>query len=139
MSRTVRDSKLDSRTARLKLPIGLRHWRSITEKLALGYRRTAAGFGTWTARYFDEEKQAYVQTKLGTADDQADADGKEVLTFSQAQKLAQGDLKARSMERSGKGYTIRDAIAAYLEWYEGERKSQRIQGNEAHRELPHPT
>ena len=123
MARTVRDSKLDSRTARLKLPAGLRHWRAITEKLALGYRRTAAGFGTWIARYFDEEKQTYVQTKLGTADDQADADGKEVLTFSQAQKLAQGDLRARSLARSGKGYTVQNAITDYLEWYESERKA----------------
>lgn len=46
MARTVRDSKLDSRTARLKLPAGRRHWRGITEKLALGYRRTMKGYGT---------------------------------------------------------------------------------------------
>ena len=123
MARTVRDSKLDSRTARLKLPAGRRHWRGITEKLALGYRRTMKGYGTWSARYYDEDAAAYRLVVLGKADDHADADGDQILTFAQAQKKAQGDLRARSMARSGKRLKVRDAIKEYLEWYEAENKA----------------
>lgn len=122
MARTVRDSKLDSRTARLKLPAGKRHWRAITEKLALGYRRTASGYGTWSARYYDEEAYAYRLVRLGIADDHADADGQNVMTFAQAQKMAQGDLRERSVARSGTGVTVRDAIKDYLDRCETENK-----------------
>ena len=49
MSRSVRDSKLDSRTARLKLKKGRRHWRAINKGLALGYWRGKKS-SSWLSR-----------------------------------------------------------------------------------------
>jgi hypothetical protein len=50
MARTLRDAKLDSRTARLKLPRGKWHHSTLEPGLALRYRCTAQGFGIWYAR-----------------------------------------------------------------------------------------
>ena len=50
MARTVRDAKLDTRAARLRLEIRPEpYWRAFEKGLALGYRRRANG-GTWLAR-----------------------------------------------------------------------------------------
>jgi hypothetical protein len=50
MARTVRDAKLDTRAARLRLAIRPEpYWRTIEKGLALGYRRRASG-GTWLTR-----------------------------------------------------------------------------------------
>jgi hypothetical protein len=48
---TLKDAKLDTRAARLRL-LSRRepYWRSISEGLAIGYRRGAKG-GTWIARH----------------------------------------------------------------------------------------
>jgi hypothetical protein len=49
------------------------HWRSISDGLAIGYRKGAKG-GTWIARHYTVEagRRFYA---LGAADDVADADG----------------------------------------------------------------
>lgn len=56
MARSQRSSRLDTRTARLKLPQAARHFVTIGEGLALAYRRTERGFGTWQARLWDGTK-----------------------------------------------------------------------------------
>ena len=50
MARTVRDANLETRTARLRLPIRPEpYWRGLEKGFALGYRRRGKG-GTWLAR-----------------------------------------------------------------------------------------
>ena len=72
MARTVRDAKLDTRTARLKLKTRREpYWRSISEGLAIGYRKGAKG-GTWIARHYSAAHGREYHA-LGTADDVADA------------------------------------------------------------------
>jgi len=96
--RTLRDAKLDTRSARAKLRVRREpYWRSISEGLAIGYRKGAKG-GTWIARHYSSEHGRRFQA-LGTVDDVADSDGEHVLSFAQAQEagrrwfaqLARGD------------------------------------------------
>ena len=50
MARTIRTTKLDSRSARLKLPERREpYWTVISAGNAIGYRRGAKG-GTWVAK-----------------------------------------------------------------------------------------
>src|SRR6266851_649048 len=87
MARTLRDAKLDTRSARLRLAVRREpYWRSISDGLAIGYRKGAKG-GTWIARHYTPEAGRRFNA-IGTADDVADADGVHVLTFGQAQEAA---------------------------------------------------
>ena len=55
MARTLRDTKLDTRTSRSRLKARREpYWRSISEGLAVGYRKGAKG-GTWIARHYSAE------------------------------------------------------------------------------------
>src|SRR5271169_3712258 len=87
MARTLRDAKLDTRAARAKLKARREpYWRSISEGLAIGYRKGAKG-GTWIARHYSAEEGRRFKA-LGTADDVADADGVHVRSFAEAQDAA---------------------------------------------------
>lgn len=87
MARTVRNAKLDTRSARTKLEARREpYWTAISRGCALGYRRGSKG-GTWVARLrAPDGKQHY--DALGAADDARDADGLTVFTFAQAQARA---------------------------------------------------
>ena len=51
MPRSVRDAKLDTREARLRLRVqGKPHWRLLEPGLHMGYRRLRNRPGTWTVR-----------------------------------------------------------------------------------------
>ena len=53
MGRTVRDTNLETKTARLKLaPRRKPYWRVLEGGLHMGYRRTKEGGGSWVARRF---------------------------------------------------------------------------------------
>ncbi|HEY9081594.1 site-specific integrase [Magnetovibrio sp.] len=121
MARTVRDARIESPTARLKLAV--RHepyWRTIDEGMHLGYRKGKRK-GSWLAR-FRSEGGGYLKTVVGMADDVLDADGVSVLTFSQAQHKArkwfadQVGLQAGAGTRRG-GYRVRDAMEDYRAWF----------------------
>ncbi len=87
MPRTLRDAKLDTRAARLRLKARRGpYWRSISQGLAVGYRKGVKG-GTWIARHYSGAEVRRYEA-LGTADDIADADGQHVLSFAQAQEAA---------------------------------------------------
>src|SRR5436309_4795707 len=89
MARTVRETTLATRSARLRLPVQAKpYWRVIEQGLHLGYRRRATG-GTWIARRRDEDG-SYHETKIGLADDLQDANGEAILDFSEAQRAARG-------------------------------------------------
>ena len=127
MARTLRNPKIDSRTARLKLPPqGEPYWMKITKGCYLGYRRNQQG-GNWIARFRDDIGQQK-QTGLGAADDSMDADDITALSFEQAQSKARDWFQtiANGGERSARAaYTVADCIEDYLSWVKVHRKSHR--------------
>lgn len=117
MPRTLRDAKLDSRSARLRLNQRREpYWRTLSIGLAVGYRKGAKG-GTWIARHYSKEHGRRYHS-LGTTDDVADADGQHVLNFDQAQGAArdwfQELAKIDAGEEIGGPYTVAQAMADYL-------------------------
>src|SRR3954471_17283864 len=117
MARTVKDTNLSTRTARANLPPRKRpYYRLILQGLHLGYYR-GARTGSWSARRFIGGGR-YEETKLGTADDVADADGIAILTFSQAQERARAWFAGRVLAGAGHedpvpAYTVSDALDDY--------------------------
>src|SRR5262249_41905833 len=117
MARTLRDPKLDSRTARLKLSIRREpYWKSISAGCALGYRR---GPGTWIAKYRGEDGQRH-HTAIGAADDTLDADGHSALSFVEGKEEARGFFRQKAREAAGDfspadgPYTVADALRDYF-------------------------
>jgi len=115
MPRKVRDSNLETRTARSKLKARAKpYYRLIEPGLHLGYRNLPSGPGTWIARRYKGEG-AYTTENLRDpannivlADDFTDADGVRVLTFGQAQQQAR-----RASPRSAV-MTISDVLDRYI-------------------------
>ena len=63
MARATRDSRLESRSARVRLPAGKRYWRDIRKGLALGYYRyKGSAGGSWLVRILTDGRCA-VQAK----------------------------------------------------------------------------
>jgi integrase len=95
MARKVRNSSLESRSARLKLEIQRKPYSGATlaRGISLMYRRNKTN-GTWVLKASNGHG-AYWTKAIGLADDYEDSDGKNVLTFFEAQdvakKLARGD------------------------------------------------
>jgi len=122
MARTVRDANLETRAARLRLPIRSEpYWRGLEKGFALGYRRRGRG-GTWLAR----RRQAdggYAEHRIGTTDDLQDADGVAVLDYGQAQRAARDWWRTESRREEGHDtregpFTVQDVIDDYLKAYE---------------------
>ena len=117
MSRHIRNTGLESRTARLKLAPNKIHRLSLGGKLSLGYQRSR-GAGRWIARRYVGNEQ-YTTKTLAEADDLADGDGGTVLNFAQAQDKARvwaSDLdKADRIAALGPAITVRIATREYLE------------------------
>lgn len=122
MARTVRDSNLQTREARLKLKLGRRHYRDIGDGLALSYRRTKSGYGTWAVRIRGDGGR-YALRALGMADDFEQADRSRVLDFRQAVKQAEALAKAGIPALAG--LTVAQAAESYLAWYRDHRKAVR--------------
>ena len=124
MARSQRSSKLETRTARLKLPPGRREFLTIGKGLALAYRRTEDGYGTWQARVWDAGRYNY--RNLGRADDHQDANEIDVLDFYQAQGKAREAFEVITKGRpSLDPITVEDAGKRYLAWYAEQRKALR--------------
>jgi len=128
MARAVKDTKLDTRNARLKLAKRSKpYWRTISEGRHIGYRRNK-DTGTWCARLFIGDGQ-YNECRLGNADDHMDSDGVNILSFGEAQEAARLWFERHSLSdeeydrlRSGP-YKLRDAADDYLTWFKSEKKS----------------
>lgn len=123
MARASRNSKLENRKGRSTLAKGVRHWQEIGEGLALCYRKTEAGIGTWAVRIIQGAERKQVMVKLGAADDALDADGEKILTYYQAQERARSI--AAAPRPKGRPITVADIAAEYLAWYEEHRKGYR--------------
>ncbi len=120
MARTLRDAKLDTRSSRAKLKARREpYWRSISEGLAIGFRRGAKG-GTWIARHYTPDYGRRFQA-LGTADDVANADGEHVLSFAQAQAAGRRWFANIAREDRGAGddgpYSVAQALDDYVADY----------------------
>jgi integrase len=125
VARKVRDATLDTREARGKLkPRSKPYWRAIERGLHLGYRKLKGRAGTWLARHY-LGNQAYEVERIGVADDLSDADGVAVLSYWQAQEQARGRMVSRAHAAAGKTgpFTVADAMDAYLEFMEHNRRS----------------
>ena len=114
MARSVRRAGLETRTARLKLPVARKPlFLRIGPSLSLGYRRNQVA-GTWVLRIADGKGGAITRA-IGTADDFTDADGATVLNFWQAQEKAQATARNSSGQGVPKPLTVRRAAEVYLE------------------------
>ena len=123
MARTVRNAKIDTPSARAKLPKRREpYWVVLTKGCAVGYRRGKNG-GNWIARWRNPEgKQQY--HALGAADDalsQEESGGK-ALPYAEAQAAAREWFTKRGKEAKGTAktgpYTVADTITDYLAEYE---------------------
>lgn len=123
MARTNRSSQLDTRTARLKLPVEKRFFATVGQNLSLCYRRNKKGVGSWSARLYVNKEHKYIL--IGEADDFKDPDGETIFSYFQAQD------KAREIEKEQKveaglillPMTVADAAEEYLVWFKDNRKS----------------
>jgi integrase len=119
MARALRDSKLDTREARLRLKIrGKPYWRLLEPGLHLGYRRLANRPGSWCLRKYAGHQQYVVDALDAIADDHGDADGVTVLSFAQAQRA----VLDRKPKPDGP-ITVCGAIADYIEFLRHHRKT----------------
>lgn len=116
MARTVKNPKLDTRSARAPLPARREpYWSYISRDCHMGYRR-GAKVGTWIGRLRGEDGRRSYQA-LGTADDVRDADNLTVFSFSQAQAKARAFFEAKARELAGHAlpdagpYTVAAALA----------------------------
>ena len=116
MSRTVRDAKLDTRQARLKLTAQPEpYWRAITEGCHLGYYKGPRG-GTWIARRRSTHG-GYLKKRLGTADDIGDAEGCAFLSYKQAHNAAISWFTQALGPSPATPYTVAVALDDYLADY----------------------
>lgn len=117
MARTLRDTRMDTRAARAKLePATKPYWRLMEPGRHVGYRKGARG-GVWIARRFLGAGR-YAEQRLGIADDASDADGVEVLTFSQAQAAARAWFAGEAVAGQPaprEPITVGEAVGAYLD------------------------
>ncbi|WP_144186410.1 tyrosine-type recombinase/integrase [Elioraea rosea] len=123
MPRAIRDAKLDTEAARLRLkPRKKPYYRLIAAGLHLGYyageQKARDGGdrvrrGVWIARRYLGDG-AYETERLALADDRSPADGQQVMTFAQAQEAARTwDQKHRAAPGTAPLPSVRDALAAY--------------------------
>lgn len=115
MARTVRNAKLDTRSARARLPAKKSgYWVPIVHGFALGYRKGAKG-SVWLARLIDAEGRS--EAALGSADDVLDADGERILDYAQAQAKARNWLASIDAQGKAGPYTINRCLDDYIADY----------------------
>ena len=120
MARTLRNSKIDTRSARAKLSERREpYWTVISKGCALGYRKLGTDRGTWIARFRDDAGKQHYHA-LGSADDALSADGVSIFAFGQAQDQARAfferkrrELAGHIEERSGP-LTVGEVVEGYL-------------------------
>ncbi len=123
MARRVRNTNLETRTAREKLKqAGKPYYAAIGPGLHIGYRKNKSG-GRWVVRLYDDEKRTYQVKTLAAADDVLDADGVTVIDFWQAQEMVRAKARQQHDEYRAGPYRVRDAINDYLDWLATHRKS----------------
>jgi integrase len=119
MPRAIRDTNLETRTARSRLKVAHRpYYRLLAPGLHVGYRKLSSGPGTWIARrYLGAGKYSVENIRsagnlIVTADDFDEADGSAVLNFSQAQERVRMGAR-RGGDDGGKLLTVGEAVDRY--------------------------
>lgn len=128
MPRKIRDANLETRTARARLKVEHKPYFQLIEPgLHLGYRRLANGPGTWVVRRYAGNGRYTVKNlstgdgQLVIADDYADADGRGVLSFAQAQTRA----RAQGPNGADHGpYTVDAAADDYIRYLRDEGRDE---------------
>jgi integrase len=111
MPRRIRSSRLETRTARLKLAQQRKpYWIGVAPGISLGYRRNA-GPGAWNVRAADGKGGNWIKS-FGIADDHEDADGANVLTFWQAADKAKALARGQDPD-AGRPSTVDEALTDY--------------------------
>src|SRR5262249_7740900 len=112
MARSARLSILETRSARLKLPIAKKPvFFKIGPGIGPGYRRNQSA-GTWVVRVSNGAGGNWTKA-IGIADDFDEADGSHVLTYWQAQEKARAIARSDNGRDTGKPVTVAEAINAY--------------------------
>jgi len=122
MGLKVKDASLQNRESRRALKVRNEpYWRSVSQGLHVGYRKGKRKHA-WLVRRHNGGK--YVWRTIGQADDVLDADGKEVLNWSQAQDEAQAFDKELKISQGiiRKPLTVKAASERYLAWFCDNRK-----------------
>jgi len=124
MARSSRNSKLETRSARVKLKAQHEpYWTSIGRGLYLGYRKGIKG-SMWIARYYLDDK--YKKQVIGIADDFRDSNNIDVFDYFQAQDKVRSFAlhQAKQANTADKELlTINDVVEHYLAWFKAHRKS----------------
>jgi integrase len=133
MARLSRDSRIETRDARQRLAIPADrepYWRQLTPGIFIGYRKGPKG-GVWIARVAGKmvgrtEGAAYLKKNLGTADDTADSNGADILSYREAFVAALAFAEdCKQHDKPASKYTVADAVADYLkEHYAKEGRSK---------------
>jgi integrase len=123
MAKKTKAVRLDSKSERAKLaPRGVPYYASIGRDLHLGYRK-GRKLGVWVARRRVAGK--YMGETLADADDIHPANGKTILSWTEAQDAARrwagGD--AASAAEPGAPLSVAQAVEDYLRYLEAHRKS----------------
>jgi integrase len=116
MARRAIDYALHSKTARAKLaPRPKPYYRQIAPGVTLGYFRKDSGPGSWQVRELVAGDYRY--RTIAAADDVGRADGRDILTFEQAQAKATAS-EPTATKPAGK-LTVAHTLDAYLTVLEG--------------------
>ncbi|HEX2526041.1 MAG TPA: site-specific integrase [Geminicoccus sp.] len=149
MPKPVPLTRISSKTERAKLETAHEPWWfGISPGQHIGYRRLkGTEYGTWYARWrpTGSSKLTYRKTALGFADDQREANGIDILSFTQAKEAAvrwwdQQVRRAAGMEEAStlKLQTVNDAVDDYMKWFRRERKGVKQTERAIERHI-HPT
>ena len=113
MARKTRDARLESRSARLRLPVAKKPYTgpALSRGLHLLYRRNA-GAGSWVVKSTDGHGATWTKA-FAIADDIEDADGEHVLTFFQAVDQAKALARGKTSTPDARPTTVADALASY--------------------------
>jgi hypothetical protein len=112
MARSMRAPKLETRSARLKLPVAKRpYWATVGKGIALGYRRNRGG-GTWSIRV--AKRGGHWSQVIAEADDYTEANADTVLDFWQATDRARAlGLSVRHGGKGGQPVSVSEALDSY--------------------------
>src|SRR5690349_11474124 len=105
-------ANLETKTARQRLEVRWKpYWHRLSGGISLGYRRSI-GPGSWSVRVADGKRGNSIK-RIATADDAEPADGKAIMSFSQAREAALRLGRGETEEVRQAVVTLADAIEAY--------------------------